>query len=551
MDVPQPVRRVWAYRRWLLLHALLAAAAAYGISTALPSKYEPAAVVRIVPSQQAVGGPVSDASVLQLTTSYAEVARSLPVRERARELGNLRTSAEELGDYTKVSTGIGGVIRVSARTESPRSAAAYANAQANAFVEYVENAQEEIKRDALRDLEEQLAAARRRLASRNTPRGEISSLNAQIQQLEGVAAGIRTRPVDQANVIERAPVLDSPTSPKPRQNALIAFGGALLLGIAVAYGLIVLRNRFGSGEEAAAELELPLLGELPKAEPASPSAMDAVRALRTNVEFALRRKIGDFGVQQPTQGNSHSPRRQGGLIGQAAIRFRDRGQRVRPHDIAPAMPSRPGAVVLVTSPDPEAGKTYVTTSLAYAFAAEGHRAMAVDTDLRRPTLHERYGVASHPGVSDLLASNGSPEGIPAHVLPLDDAAQRRGGALHALAAGEPKADSSELLATPRMADLLTRLTEEFTTVLLDSPPVLGVTDPGVLARYADGVVLVIDAQGTTRRAARRAVQALRAVEAPILGFVFNRAARQDSYYGYGYGYGGDARPAQPPVLERS
>ena len=84
-----------------------------------------------------------------------------------------------------------------------------------------------------------------------------------------------------------------------------------------------------------------------------------------------------------------------------------------------------------------------------------------------------------------------------------------------------------------MADLIHRLASSHGVIVLDTPPVLGVTDAAIMARYAAGVVVVVDSRRSSRRRARRAIAALRAVDAPIVGIAFNRVPRSDSY-GYGY-----------------
>jgi Mrp family chromosome partitioning ATPase len=90
-----------------------------------------------------------------------------------------------------------------------------------------------------------------------------------------------------------------------------------------------------------------------------------------------------------------------------------------------------------------------------------------------------------------------------------------------------------------MRQVIERLREGYDAVVLDSPPVLAIVDAVVLSRYADGVLVVIDGRRSRRRTVRRAVQTLRAVEAPILGIVFNRARVHDSEYGY---YGATPEP---------
>ena len=115
-------------------------------------------------------------------------------------------------------------------------------------------------------------------------------------------------------------------------------------------------------------------------------------------------------------------------------------------------------------------------------------------------------------------------------FPLPPGSAGAHGELRILPAGEHTGDSVEWLSSSRMDSLVEELRQANDTVVFDSPPTLIVVDPVVLARYADGVLFVVDSRRTRRRDARRAVEALRAIGAPILGFAFNRSESRQSRY---------------------
>lgn len=193
--------------------------------------------------------------------------------------------------------------------------------------------------------------------------------------------------------------------------------------------------------------------------------------------------------------------------------------------------ARGGRVLLVSSPGPSEGKTTTLANLAVVFGMTGRRVVAVDTDLRRPTLHRVFGLRNTVGLTNLLLTA---DADVSRVL------QRT--AYHnvsVLTAGAIPANPSELVGSGRTARVIDQLRQQFDLVLLDSPPVLAVTDASVLGALADTVVLVVRPGQTRRSALRAAVQSLVQSGRSVSGVVLNRAQRGHrgyySYYRYGYG----------------
>jgi capsular exopolysaccharide synthesis family protein len=506
---------LWNYRWWIVGFVLLTVGAALVLSLSQDKTYEATARVRLIPSQQLAGLPLPDTSGLQIfAETYAELARSAPViGDAARRAGHDLTPAA-LKDSISVTPQRSGVVDIKASAGTGRRAALYANALAAAFVRRVAQAGDADRRSTVSRVSGRIGSLRLQLEQAKPRSGEARAILTELQQLSSRLADIQARPADQARVIERAEVPSSPSSPKPFRDGVLALVFGLILGSGLALLHHSWSNRFASPEDASDSLDLALLGVLPKAEPGAPGALDAFGVLRTNIQFALRRMT------------------------------------------AGAVPD--GAVLLVTSPEEKTGKTYVTTGLAQALAMDGARTVAVDGDLRRPTLHERYGIPLVPGVTDFLsgltdflADPSMSNGAATTRLSLSANGARRDAELDVLTAGRPRQDSSEMLSSPRMAQLVERIRRNFEVAVVNSPPVLGVADAAVLARYADGVILIVDSERTSRQSAKRAVQALRSLEAPLVGIVFNRAAQGDSYSGYGHvaqpspAAGEDATTIQP------
>lgn len=184
---------------------------------------------------------------------------------------------------------------------------------------------------------------------------------------------------------------------------------------------------------------------------------------------------------------------------------------------------RPAASILITSPSQREGKSTTLANLAVVAAQAGSRVVAVDCDLRRPALHEIFGVSNESGFSDLLLKEGG-DNVPTQPGPIPG--------LRVVTSGPLPPNPAELLSLDRVDTVLGNLLREADIVFLDSPPAAAVADASILAPRVDGVVLVLDATHTRREQARRAKEQLERVSARILGVVLNRARLDDASYRY-------------------
>ena len=195
--------------------------------------------------------------------------------------------------------------------------------------------------------------------------------------------------------------------------------------------------------------------------------------------------------------------------------------------------------ILVTGPGQGEGKSTTTANLGVVLARSGHRVVMVSCDLRKPALHRLFGVASEPGLSEVLQ----------HRIALRDAlARTEVPNLLLLPTGVPPANPSELLGSGAMAAVVAELRANADFVLLDTPPSLVVADALELAPIVDGILAVVDGSATTHADVVRLRAQLDQVGGRLMGCVLNNldpkaASRYGSYYSAAYRYAGTQRTA--------
>ncbi len=209
---------------------------------------------------------------------------------------------------------------------------------------------------------------------------------------------------------------------------------------------------------------------------------------------------------------------------------------------------RHSCAILVTSSGPAEGKSTTAANLGIAFANMGKRTLLIDADLRRPVLHRAFNLDKHCGLTKLLQSGLG-----------GDHFQTTGiGHLYVLTSGALPLNPSEMLGSNKMRTLLMELKQHFDVILLDSPPVIAVTDALLLAAHVDGVLLVVKAGDSHLEFVKRSMEMLHGVKARLLGAVLNnvRAGHLGSYYYYYknyYSYGSadsDFQNGRVPKKER-
>lgn len=314
-----------------------------------------------------------------------------------------------------------------------------------------------------------------------------ASFRAQLEQLEATQDLTRT---GGATILTAAEEPTTPVAPRPLTNLLVGGFVGLVAGIALAFLRDHLDDSVGSKEECEQVTSLPTLGVIPEVDdPArtgelptvvdslAPSA-EAYRLLRTSVRF--------LGIESDV------------------------------------------TTILVTSPAASEGKTVTAANLAVVLAQSGERVLLVGADLRRPRTHELFGARQTPGLTTVLLEDADPGAATFAVEEVPG--------LHVMPPGPTPPNPAELLDSQRARDLLEALARTYDRVVVDSPPVLPVTDAQVLSRSADAVLLVVALRETSRRGLGRAMELLGQVAAPVVGTVLNLVPTEETYGGTPYRY---------------
>ncbi len=308
-------------------------------------------------------------------------------------------------------------------------------------------------------------------------------------------------------IVDRAVPAVSWYTPNKTQSLQIALLFGLSLGVLLAFARELTDITLKSSEDVARILELPSLGSIPPLNPKPSSrlwGLLAGRRVRPSAEPML--------IEMPA-----------GKPGFAAVEA-FRSLRTA---ILLSHPEKPPQTILVTSALPGEGKSTTAVNAASSLAQAGKRTLLLELDLRKPALAQVLGVESGRGVSGYLSGNCNLNSqIVETYLPN----------LFFIGCGTVPPNPPELLGSQKMTAGLTLLQDYFEHIVIDSPPLLGISDALLLARQMDGVVLVARARKTPRQAVRRSAQVIDRIGAKLLGVVTNDLEAADVGYGGRYAY---------------
>jgi polysaccharide biosynthesis transport protein len=319
----------------------------------------------------------------------------------------------------------------------------------------------------------------------------------------GILAGLKSSNI---NVVDPASVPIEPVEPRIALNIALGFMGGLLFGMALAFVVENVDNSIRTPQDIEVYCSLPSLGVIP-------SVIVGKTGHKLVGSTATRQFIQPVTVEHRNSSSAEAFR---------ALRT----------SLLLSSPGAPPQVIMVTSGMMQEGKSFISLNLAVVLAQTGQKTLLVDADMRRPTIHKYLGIPGDKGLSACLAGTEKPEAMSVAIDNIPG--------LYVLPAGHMPPYPSEMLASDAMPQLMRNCREEFRYIVIDTPPILAVTDAAVCARIADVVVLIARSKKTGRQSLIRARDVLRKVRANIAGVVVNdlsfNSVEYRGYYGH---YGSD------------
>lgn len=499
---------------WLLLLATLLAAVSswFAVSQQTPA-YQARTTLML---GRTFDNPNPSGNELNLTQQlaglYADIANRQIVRDQTREALGL----DSLPEYSARPIPNSQLIEIVVTDANPQRAQAVANELANQLILQSPTAPdpEEQERQAFIDgqlaslqtnieqTEDEIAALESELENAFSAREiesiqqQIAGLNSKLNTLQNNFANLYSRTqggaINALTIIEPASLPTRPVGGGSIMTVITASLIGLVLAAGAVYVIDYLEDAVTSPEEASHITGLDILpgiadfggeeGErrlITRTEPLSPIA-EAFRALRT------------------------------------AVRAADPDSRI----------------LLVTSPKPGEGKSNTAGNLAVVLAQAGHKVLLIDADLRRPVQHKLLNATNERGITDILMVFHLKGQVGNLQELLDSCIQETAEhGLHLLPSGAQVPNSHMLLGSDAVPMLLNILRKRFDFVILDSPPVLAVTDAVALSTVVDGVLLITDSGTIRRRDLKQTIERLRAVRANFLGLSLNRLdPKSEGYY---------------------
>ncbi|HEX8129476.1 MAG TPA: polysaccharide biosynthesis tyrosine autokinase [Pyrinomonadaceae bacterium] len=387
-------------------------------------------------------------------------------------------------------------------------------------------------RDVVRTIEGSYKAAVMRenslRQSNSTARGQANAqsqsegqLDIKLQELETIkqlynTAIQRQKEIDVAgndtpsNISIATPARRAEVVGPPRvRNILIALLLSLAAGIGLAFLLDYLDDTLKSIEDVDRHIHLPTLALIP--------------APRVERRFALPSRtaaLATAGASDPTANALALIEEKRSPVAEAYRHLRT--------SLLLSSAGQPPKTVLVTSSQPSEGKTTTAVNTAVMLAQTGAEVLILDCDLRRPRIHAHFGLPNTRGVTNYLSGDTN---IGAIVQEYDKLPN-----LKIITSGPVPPNSAELLGSEEMRRMITLLSDNFTHIIIDSPPAISFTDASILSTMVDGVMLVVHGGRSSRAVVRRAKQQLLDVGAHIYGIVLNNVKLESSDYYYYSGY---------------
>lgn len=517
VDLRQYIALLWRWSWLIVLATLLSGGAAFVVSQFQDPVYQTTTTLLI--NEATTTAQTSDYTAIltseRLARTYSEMLTKRPILETVMETLDLDSVYQDLEQMRDVITvqlvRDTQLIELSVEDTDPERAALIANALVEIFAKQNQALQASRFAESKTSLEGQLDRLNGQIHNTVTTidnlennaenQNEITRLETELVQYRQTYSQIlqsyeqirvsEAQATSNVAQVEPANVPEEPIRPRIMMNTVLAAVVGAMLAVGAIFLVEALDDTLKNPAEINRMLDLPVLGtifrhDVQAGQPissASPrsTTTEAFRALRTNIQYASI----DFPIRN----------------------------------------------LLVTSPTAGVGKTTVTANLGTVLAQGGKRTVLIDADMRRPALHRLFNLSNRLGLSSFFVFQSNLDKVE---IPKDYIQPLKTDGLKVITAGKIPPNPAELLASDKMNALIQQMQSENEVVLIDSPPVMAVTDAAILATRVDGILLVVKPGYTKREAARQTVEQLRRVGANLIGVVLNEVDPRSGKYGYYY-----------------
>ena len=496
----------WHWAWLIILVAVLTGGITFLISTRITPVYQASTQLLVSqPPSASVGISGVDTIVSgQLATrTYVEMLTNRPVLEQTIALLKIPISVNDLEKAVRVSLVQNTqLLNLTVEDTSRSRAAKIANALGEVFTQRIQDLESSRYAVSKKNLQDQITQMEKLIdqttesLNATTDQSERDRLETKLTQYRTIYSSLVTsyeqvrlaEAQTNTTVVQVDPAVTptTPVRPKPLQNGLLAAVVGVILSMGVIFAAAALDDTLKDPEELARQTGLTIIGIIPhdetasrglvtQLEPRSPVS-EAYRSLRTNIEYA----------------NAAHPLNR----------------------------------IVITSATPSDGKSTIAANLATVIAQGDKGISLLDADLRRPRVHSLMNLSQRSGLSDLFLQN---------TLVLNGQHQHTNiNNLRVISAGKTPPNPADLLGSHRMKEVLDAAQKESAILIIDSPPVLSVTDAAVLSPLVDGFILVVKAGATQLSAIKQAVVQLRQIGANLIGLVVNDVRFDNSNYSYYY-----------------
>ena len=522
LDIKSFFYMLWSWTWLILLAGLLTGAVAYVISIRTTPIYQTSArlLVSDPPAQRSLDTN-SMVSTQSMASTYKEMLVDWVVLQGVIDRLNLNVSPSAIQNEISVNTIAGTqLLVVTVKDPNPNRATDIANTLGQVFAEHIRELQTQRYSASqaglakqVSDMEQQINITTQALSA-VTDQAEKLQLEARLTQYRGLYSNLVTNyeqvrlaeAQTSTNVVVSQPAISptEPVSPKTTTNVILGVLAGLLLATVIIIIVDILDDTLKNPDDIRQKFNLPILGfisihameddkPISLSQPRSPVA-ESFRSLRTNITYSS--------VDKPLRR------------------------------------------ILITSTMPQEGKTTISSNLAVVFAQGEKKSILIDADLRRPRLHTFFDISNSVGLTNYLTTELMLEDVILQT-PVDN--------LYFMPSGILPADAAGILNSRRMSELIQDVKQRFDLVLVDSPPILGVSDAAVLASEVDLTMIVVQHRKLPRNMLLRVKQAFENVGGTVIGVVLNNVdVRSDSQYQYYTSYYTYYAPAEaqlgPPTM---